>query len=449
MPAPTQILVVSAANHNGTTPDNGSYSVDVLGIGTPINGTYNLLGVDVPAGAMVVPLKPLTQVVTSTVNVEAVGEEPVIAAINGNISISIASGDYAGTYETDYLGTQLSVDALTAGPLCLVRPIVSGETRPGDRLTIMPGLWIYGGPDPGDQTWQQQLDGSNIAAGGDLDYVVQAGDAGKTFTVRESFGGVSVDSMPRILTPFAPVDLAGLTAWFDATDATTLTATDGRVAEWRDKSGNAHHVTQANAARQPGTGMRSINGHNALDFPVGSLAYLERSDALGFTGNPAITVFVVAETDSLPANITAFAYLGRRTNPTGGACVYFTTGSDGYSWRHNNGNRVFRPAATGTAEVLTWSRGPTATYGTGNLRVNGGATATPTAVSNAGGTMALEDASFLVGNSVGPNGVTSSNGLDAAIAEILIYDTELSNADLDAVLGYLADKWSLSVSPVL
>ena len=245
MPAPTQILVVSAANHNGRAPVSGSYPVDVLEIGTPVNGTYSLPGVTVSEGAMVVPLTPVTQVLLSTpLSVETVGEEPVIAATGGNISITIASGDYAGTYETDYLGAALSVAALEAGPLCLVQPTVAGGTRAGDQLTITPGLWIYSGADPGDQTWQQQLDGSNIPGGFDLDYVIQSADAGKVFTVRETFDGISVESEPLALAPFVPSDLAGLTAWFDAADPTTLTASGGQVSAWQDKSGQDHHVTQ-------------------------------------------------------------------------------------------------------------------------------------------------------------------------------------------------------------
>lgn len=42
--------------------------------------------------------------------------------------------------------------------------------------------------------------------------------------------------------------LTGL--WFDASDASTITVSTG-VSEWRDKSGNARHLSQATGANQP------------------------------------------------------------------------------------------------------------------------------------------------------------------------------------------------------
>ncbi len=40
-------------------------------------------------------------------------------------------------------------------------------------------------------------------------------------------------------------------AWYDASDAATITQAGGKVSEWRDKSGNARHAVQATATRQP------------------------------------------------------------------------------------------------------------------------------------------------------------------------------------------------------
>lgn len=41
------------------------------------------------------------------------------------------------------------------------------------------------------------------------------------------------------------------TAWYDAADATTVVESDGRVIEWRDKSGHGQHATQTNVFQQP------------------------------------------------------------------------------------------------------------------------------------------------------------------------------------------------------
>ena len=44
---------------------------------------------------------------------------------------------------------------------------------------------------------------------------------------------------------------SSLALWLDASDASTITSTGGLVSEWRDKSGNSRHATQATSAYQP------------------------------------------------------------------------------------------------------------------------------------------------------------------------------------------------------
>jgi hypothetical protein len=62
-PAPTQVAIIDAANHNGTDPDAGSYDVRIFDLGAGVNNVYTLPGVSVPGGAMAVLLHPETDVV--------------------------------------------------------------------------------------------------------------------------------------------------------------------------------------------------------------------------------------------------------------------------------------------------------------------------------------------------------------------------------------------------
>ena len=84
---------------------------------------------------------------------------------------------------------------------------------------------------------------------------------------------------PRLLRPMAtgfnPRSIAGLAAWWDASDSATIT-TDTGVSVWADKSGNGLNATQTVGNNQP---LRStlINGRLALTFD-GS------NDSLNFTG---------------------------------------------------------------------------------------------------------------------------------------------------------------------
>lgn len=147
------------------------------------------------AGALVVPLVPGAALVSSgTLSVENIGEEPVITAGGGGgLSVSIGSGPYAGTYDTRHDGVPLTAAMVEAVPTCLLKPVVSGTPVAGSTLTITPGLWLYAGADPGDQTWVQRLDGQPNGQT-DLDYLIQSGDAGRGFSVEERFGAETVTS---------------------------------------------------------------------------------------------------------------------------------------------------------------------------------------------------------------------------------------------------------------
>lgn len=54
--------------------------------------------------------------------------------------------------------------------------------------------------------------------------------------------------------------------WYDAADATTITATNNAVSLWRDKSGNQNHAAQSTSSQRPTTGSQNIGGLNAIAF---------------------------------------------------------------------------------------------------------------------------------------------------------------------------------------
>lgn len=75
--------------------------------------------------------------------------------------------------------------------------------------------------------------------------------------------------------------------WLDASDASTIIETNGRVSQWNDKSGNDKHVTQTNANRRPVTGQNTINDLNTLTFTADWLT----NTSMNITGN--LMVFIV------------------------------------------------------------------------------------------------------------------------------------------------------------
>ncbi|MGC3940447.1 hypothetical protein ACOTTU_21815 [Roseobacter sp. EG26] len=155
-----------------------------------------------------------------------VGEEPVVTATDGNVSVTIASGVHAGTYtQRAPDGAALTVAMIATSATCFKLPTISGTTNAGDVLTVTPGLWLYEGSDPGDQTWQQKLGGVDVAGGTDLTYVIQPADDGAQFTAEERFGGVTVESGATAIA-FGPATVPAAFA-----DANWSVATGGNASE--------------------------------------------------------------------------------------------------------------------------------------------------------------------------------------------------------------------------
>lgn len=86
--------------------------------------------------------------------------------------------------------------------------------------------------------------------------------------------------------PNVPLGLPGLLSWWDASDASTVTTSGGKVDQINDKSGNANHATQIMPLLRPdytlggssnGRNVISSTGSNYLDTPANSFPSGEMS----------------------------------------------------------------------------------------------------------------------------------------------------------------------------
>jgi len=96
---------------------------------------------------------------------------------------------------------------------------------------------------------------------------------------------------------FSPASLADLLSWHDASDLTTILEIDspGFVSDWLDKSGNGNDVVQGALIAQPGTGVATINGLNAIDFDGVNECLTKTS----LTVSSSITLFMVVNVVSV------------------------------------------------------------------------------------------------------------------------------------------------------
>ena len=260
--------------------------------------------------------------------------------------------------------------------------------------------------------------------------------------------------------PFSPSDIAGMVAWWDAQTGITATGTDIEV--WADQSGNGYYAN-ADTGREPTllSNIAAINNLKAVSFTrtgaAANNAYLQIQDAAGFG--------VGSDKAWVPANINntrTIVTVGRTTTIQGGTWgAWLTQGGagrtsvsfnfqqypDGYinfaTDNYANGgfkdtsnvysNNTFYTAISGWSDWQNAQATP-ATYA--KLRVNGSAK-TATSWGSAPNTPTTANPRMSLFVDIGQNDAY----IAADIAELIIYDSMLSDGDCALLETYLQDKY--------
>jgi len=235
--------------------------------------------------------------------------------------------------------------------------------------------------------------------------------------------------------------------WLDAADATTITESGGAITQWNDKSGNNYHVGQATGVNQPTLVAVGQNGLNVIDFD-GSNDNLRRATATDLLRNVVgATVYVLRLHDASPTSERVMLFIA---TGTGTARVSITSGivsgkatvggrtldADSFALVDSTNNvstsayqiqtGVYDYANTDVSIFLDASfEGLNASY----------QTATTTSNTQSAGTFNM--------------GVGALPGFalpfDGKIGEILVYHSAHTAGQRQAVWGYLAKKWGLTI----
>ncbi|MCC6124153.1 MAG: autotransporter-associated beta strand repeat-containing protein [Pirellulales bacterium] len=223
---------------------------------------------------------------------------------------------------------------------------------------------------------------------------------------------------------------AGSIAWFDAADADTLVLGGGRVQKWINKGTAGPSLDAAAYAAAPVVGGPTVktgglNGNDVLQFD--GAQGLRTLGNLGLTGAENRSLFVVghrgggdmylASWGNLGTNNQAFGILVRASS----ALVYFTWGND------LAGGNV-DPDADHTYAFL-------ANGNSGAAYLDGAANGTKTFAMNTGDTPL-----YLGSRYVSTYSPPNQAGI-GALAEVIVYDRFLADADRQAVENYLHAKW--------
>jgi hypothetical protein len=238
-----------------------------------------------------------------------------------------------------------------------------------------------------------------------------------------------VGAKPAVAT-FTPTDLANLSIWFDASDASSFTYSSGVVvSQWNDKSGNARHASQANTGFQPSRN-GTVNGLTTVVFDGTSDRFTIANQTTITTGT-AWSVFAVVKPSSLSgarliidADSSPRVAQFLRTNGTAAESIAFNTGGSAF----NDGAGA--TLSTGTAYQITSVCTGTAIEAWVDNSSNGSTAVTGTVRTTSGLTAAE------LGNGAGGSAWWAGD-----ICEVILYDRALNSTDRQTVQSYLKNKW--------
>jgi hypothetical protein len=235
----------------------------------------------------------------------------------------------------------------------------------------------------------------------------------------------------------APAPVAGSALWLDASDASTFTYSSGaRVSEWRDKSGNARHLTQATSAYQPDRNATQ-NSLSAVTMRSGSAEYFMRNTSYDWA-HSAFTLLCVIR----PNTGDYTAYLGQDSTGT------LQLGQDASNPAYLSVNRIGQATNTSNLTLANNTTGQitfkSAGISSGNITVQiykskTAASSTTTQNSLGASTIAMiggsrSDLAPAIADNYGDNGY---------LCELLVYPSQLSDVDRNATEDYLIAKWGV------
>lgn len=234
----------------------------------------------------------------------------------------------------------------------------------------------------------------------------------------------------------------GMTLWLDATDPTgdgiTQPANNTDVASWQDKSGKKFHMAQSVPSSKPKYILNAMNSKPVVRFDGTSdfLSYTTLS-LTNLISTDAYTIYAVFKATNVNnANGTELrkndSVLGDGTGRIGLALRSIGGGSaEAYHFNWDGNEDIAKKTFTiGTPLMVTLIHDPS-----DNIIIYKN--------SDTGVTTASSDTLTFSGLFVGKNSYT--NYFNGDIAEILVYNRQLSADELTAVDTYLATKWGITL----
>jgi hypothetical protein len=234
---------------------------------------------------------------------------------------------------------------------------------------------------------------------------------------------------PLALSPALWLDASDASTLYDSTSGGSLTAPNGTVARWEDKSGNGRHATQSTAVSQPLRKTSVQNGRDVVRFDGAN-------DGMGFgdyTSTNGLSVFAVGIPSSIVGGSEPYQGLPF-------VVAYRAASINDFALGVRDSMVSCYAEAGGGRESKTGSltiNQPIICFGEANsTRVVAG-------LNGVLGTPSAGARNDLLIASIGRDFVYGGNFYSGDISEILVFPTTLSNSDRSAVESYLNSKWAV------
>lgn len=236
-----------------------------------------------------------------------------------------------------------------------------------------------------------------------------------------------------------PSDINNLSLHFDFTDASTMSvAGDGKVSSVNDKSVNGLRLVQTAASKQPVFTQNVFSDQAALQFNGGQSLTFDDLDWDGvspfvpdnFTSSGEYTVFIVTKTDRSASE----------------ARFYLGASNDQVFEGHTSNKFAYRAANTGGSDTTTidwtFSFNPvvvTSTRNTSNIVKAG---LNDSVLSNM-----FNEAAQAGDRIIATVGARNPNAFHwfGAIAEIIVYNRELTDSEREQIYNYIYRKYNITV----
>jgi hypothetical protein len=243
-----------------------------------------------------------------------------------------------------------------------------------------------------------------------------------TTSQRQQIEGYLAHKWGLIASSTNPLSIPGCALWLDAADATTITGTT-TVTQWRDKSGNARHLGV-------GSGNTSYSS-NAIQL---ANSYMLVTTPVDLT---KVTVFIVVKTagGNNKTVLTGRPQTSLNWNNLDGFGFYMDN-QDGVRFygQEQSGQFSTFTVNTSTPQVFSFQSIGTSVSGWYN------------GIPQSGGTLTSPRTSTAQGFAIGGEWYDGAYGnvtVNASIYEVIVYNSDVSTLQRQAIESYLAKKWSI------